>query len=509
VKFVDLWPFSENDAAPSRRLWGRRPWAFELGKLALLPTQNLRAAIARLRRAEDALARAEDALARAEDALARAKGAHAVAERERMRLQDALARWESAWLLPSGFLREQQHSRSQSRSVVFLGNCYYNFFYLAAALRRRGWDALSVSVEAPDGPHARFYHGEDLCLFDPDPQRFRRNIEEFYSEVVRRFRMVHFYGRGWMSFFPERMDALTSFSVLPVDFLLLKQLGVKLGYSISGCLDGVAQSTVNAWSRGVCDRCVWQHDRNVCGDLGNLAWGHKIEMFCDVIATEGFPALDWQGSRKAYREPLTTALDPDLWRPDLEIPEQFRLQRAPGELIVYHSFGNFELRSRGGRNIKGTPAVLSAIERLRAEGMNVRLEFVKDMSSRDVRFIQVQADVIVDQLNHGRYGATAREGMMLGRPTVCHINRDEPPGAERLESIETCPLVSANEDTIYSTLKDLLSDEGKRRMVATASRAFALKWHSADACAERFERVYDRLMQGRLPSEAQELGAAQ
>ena len=89
--------------------------------------------------------------------------------------------------------------------------------------------------------------------------------------------------------------------------------------------------------------------------------------------------------------------------------------------------------------------------------------------------------------------------MMLGRPTVCYILKDEPAGAERLETIETCPLVSATEGSIYEVLKDLLKDEAKRRMLSAASRAFALKWHSADACAERFERVYDRLMQG-LPA---------
>ena len=53
------------------------------------------------------------------------------------------------------------------------------------------------------------------------------------------------------------------------------------------------------------------------------------------------------------------------------------------------------------------------------------------MPNKDVRFIQVQADIVVDQLNYGRYGAQAREGMMLGRPTVCYINKSEPPGSDR------------------------------------------------------------------------------
>jgi hypothetical protein len=395
----------------------------------------------------------------------------------------------------------------RQRSVVFLHNSYYNFFYLAAALRRRGWDAISVSLEDPQGPNARFYHGEDVNLFDTDPERYRRNIASFFKEVQSRFQMVHFYGRGHMSFFPEMFDDTPDYSVIPEDFLHLRRRGIKIGYSVCGCLDGVAQSSVTAWS-GACNRCVWQHHPTICADLRNLAWGHKVRMTCDLVATEGFPALDWQGGTgKIYREPLTTALDPEFWRPDLEIPARDQLPRGAGELIVYHGVGNYDLRARKGRDLKGTGAVMAAIERLRAEGAPVRLEFITDLPNREVRFVQAQSDIIVDQLNYGRYGAQAREGMMLGRPTVCFINKSEPGGAERLESIETCPLISATEATIYDVLKDLLSDVQKRRRIGVESRAFAMKWHSADACAKRFEAVYDRLLQG-LPPAAPHVEAA-
>jgi glycosyltransferase involved in cell wall biosynthesis len=397
---------------------------------------------------------------------------------------------------PPGFGKD----RERRRSVVFLHNSYYNFLYLAAALRRRGWDAVSVSLEDPQGPHARFYHGEDVNLFDPDRERFRRNLAAFFKEVETRFQMVHFYGRGHMSFFPEMFDDTADYGVIPEDFLHLRRRGIKIGYSVCGCLDGVAQSSVTGWS-GACHRCVWQHQPTVCADLRNLAWGHKVQMTCDLVATEGFPALDWQGAAgKIFREPLTTALDPEFWRPDLDIPERHRLSRAPGELIVYHGVGNYNMRAREGRDVKGTGAVVAAIDKLRAEGVSVRLEFVTDLPNTEVRFIQAQADVIVDQLNYGRYGAQAREGMMLGRPTVCYINKSEPHGARTLESIETCPLVSATEATLYDVLKSLLADRARRDAIGRESRAFAMKWHSADACAERFEEVYDRLLQGLPPA---------
>ncbi len=446
----------------------RRGGLLRLGPLALMRTPHALDLLSRLRRAESELDEAE---------------------------------------LASFPLPAARAAAKQPRSVVFLHNAYYNFFYLAAALRRRGWDALAVSLHDPAGAETRYYHGEDRSLFDPDPARLRRNVDDFFREVRARFRMVHFYGRGHMSFYPDLFDRGPTYESLPADFVKLRQLGIKIGYSVCGCLDGVAQSSVHAWSGGACDRCVWQIEPRICGDRGNLAWGSKLHMFCDLVATEGFPALDWQSGEKVYREPLSTALDPDFWRPDLEVPPKYRLPRSPGELIVYHGFGNHALRARNGRDIKGTGAVRAAIDRLRRDGVNVRLEFCSDVPNTEVRFIQVQADVIVDQLNYGRYGAQAREGMMLGRPTICHINQGEPAGQRALESIRTCPLVSASEESLYGVLKDLLANEERRRAIGQASRAFALKWHSADACAARFEQVYDRLLQG-LPPEPALVSAA-
>jgi glycosyltransferase involved in cell wall biosynthesis len=415
----------------------------------------------------------------------------ALLERVLGRMRDAEGKLYGGDTVPYSY-----DGRKARRSVVFLHNAYYNFYYLARALRARGWDALSVSLEAPDGPHAPFYHGEDVNLFDPEPRRFLSNITEFFRAVPERFRMVHFYGRGHMSFFPIRFDHGSGFDAVPSDFILLRQRGIKIGYTVCGCLDGVAQSSVHSWSGGACDRCVWQDNPAICSDRSNLAWGHKLRLFCDLIATETFPALDYQDGPICFREPLTSALDEDFWNPNLTIPERHRLHREPGELIVYHSVGNFDLRTAGGRNLKGTGAIVAAIDRLRSEGVKVRLEFVKDMPNREVRFIQAQADVIVDQLNYGRYGAAAREAMMLGKPTICNLNRDEPRPDARLRSLEECPLIFADEGSIYPVLKRLLGDAERRREIGTASRAYAVKWHSAGACAARFERVYEHLMAG-------------
>ncbi|WP_212495316.1 glycosyltransferase [Bradyrhizobium jicamae] len=396
--------------------------------------------------------------------------------------------------------RKSSGRNRDRRSVVFLHNCYYNFFYLAAALRKRGWDAVSVSIEDPHGPHANFYHGEDINLYDSNPELYRRKLFDFFAETEDRFRMLHFYGVRAMSMFPATMRR-GGFYGLPIDFLRLRQLGIKIGYTVAGCLDGVAQSSIKSWS-GACDKCVWQLRPEICSDAGNLEWGRQVHTICDVVDTGGSPTLDWKGKAdKVFRDPLTMALEPELWRPDLQVPEKYQLKRSPGELIVYHAVGNYELRSQNDRNIKGTGAILAAVDRLKNEGVHVRLEFVTNIPSKDVRFIQVQADVVVDQLNYGRYGAQAAEAMMLGRPTICYIKKDELPGVSRIGFVEDCPIVTATEESIYEVLKDLLADENRRRELQKASREFALKWHSADACALRFELLYDRLMRGLPPTD--------
>ncbi len=384
----------------------------------------------------------------------------------------------------------------KERSVVFLHNSYYHFYYLAKALRKRGWDAISVSYEDPiNGANVNYYHGEDINLFSPNPEELHENIEDFFDQAKERFALMHFAGDGLLSFFPENYV-----KEHPEDIIEWRSLGKKVAYTVSGCNSGVAQSTVMQWSamddgKIVCDTCMWQNIPDVCNDKKNLDWGIKVDKYCDLIFGEAVPSLDYMDSHKAILEPLTMCLEPKVWCPELPVPEHFKIAKNEEEILIYHAVGNYELRTQGdGRNIKGTPAVFKAIERLKSEGIPVRLIFVTGMKNIDVRYIQVQADVIVDQLNYGRYGATSREGMMLGKPVICYINKYEKKPNYKLSCLDELPLISAGEETVYEVLKELVLDPDKRHKIGKQSREYALKWHSPDACAERYEEIYDRLI---------------
>ncbi len=411
-------------------------------------------------------------------------------------------------LLPPPSPDVSRDGEGRPRSAIFLHNSYYHFYYLAQALRERGWDAWSVSVEQPDGPHSLFYHGQDLSLWDADHTEFASRIGRFNDMVERRFKWLQFCGDGMMTVSPWKADGNMLRDREPTEFIKFRQAGVKIGYTISGCGDGYAQSTWNRWTGDRCKMCRFKGVEEVCSDLRNLAWAHKRNMFCDLIAAEQMPRLDYNNGPKVYSEPLTMALDEKHWRPGIKPPKKYAALRAEGEILVFHAVGApNDVEVFGQRTLyKGTPAIVEAVEALRAEGIPIRLLFSEAVPSVDMRFLQVQADIIVDQLNFTRYGAFAREALMLGKPVVARLESSEENGPP-LKSLEECPIVHADLSTIKDVLRALALDPDRRRKLGEASRKYAMKWHSAGALAERFERVYDHVMAGGDPASAAFQGA--
>lgn len=382
------------------------------------------------------------------------------------------------------------------RSVLFLHHSYYHFFYLARALRLRGWRAVSVSIEDPNGVNAGYYHGEDLNLYDADPEQLQANIQALFAFAKANFELMHFAGDGHMGFFPQHFGAVD-----PPDIVEWKRLGKKLGYTLSGCNSMVPQSYVRVWSRqpgglAMCDNCPWEQRPDVCRDERTDAWSAKVHRHCDLVFSEMQPALAHLTPDHAnvIRGPVTTAVDDTVWHPGLAVPEAFRVPREPGEVLIYHAFGNYGSRAVGGRNIKGTPAVVEAVERLRAEGLPVRLIFATGVPNELVRFYQAQADIIVDQLWAGMWGAQGREGMMLGKPVVAFVNRTVRQPSDTLQAIAETPVVNATVDTLYDVLRSLVLDPVRRQELGLRSREFALAWYSPAAAAARYEAAYDAML---------------
>jgi hypothetical protein len=384
------------------------------------------------------------------------------------------------------------------KSVLFVGASYYNAYYLARELRSLGWRATVLTY--PGDMSEMFGHGFDVAL---DFERTRRAYLRRTSKVARAFlshKILHFSGvhnlralyfvSPWRYPMPDGRDVKA-----------LKRLGKKIVYSHSGCLDGVAQSSFARWGeRPVCTDCSWRNNPAVCSDEKNLAWGRLRNELCDFQVSAGGNRVDYNDDPGIHEVPEFYCLDPEVWRPDQEIPHEYVVSIPKDTVKIYHAVGNFDMRTDSAtqRNIKSTHIYVPTIERLKQNGYNVELLFIKDVPGRVVRYYQLQADIVVDMLTYGFYGANVREAMMLGKPVVCYLRPEWLASIRREmpEFIDQLPIVSATPENVYEVLEDLVRNPDKRRAIGQRSREFAVRWHSSQRAAARFDKIYTDLLAG-------------
>ena len=147
-------------------------------------------------------------------------------------------------------------------------------------------------------------------------------------------------------------------------------------------------------------------------------------------------------------------------------------------------------------------AVLSAVEQLRSEGVEIDLELVEGKPRAEARKAYERADVLVDQLVVGWYGGVAVEAMALAKPVVAWI---DPSALARVPTRmrDELPIVHADATTLPEVLRRLaterrsgLGDLGRR------SREFVEHWHDPLAIAERVAADYERALARRRTGSA-------
>lgn len=407
-----------------------------------------------------------------------------------------------AWIVSRRYLQIIKKGRVNKDSVLFAGQMYYHTWYLSRELRKLGWRADVLNWNANPGSQM-YYHGEDFKFkYDSLVVDLARQMA-FYMLALARYDIFHFSNVHGMSFGSWVSIIFNRLGFPPhSEVRLLKKLGKKIVYSTNSCNDGVSQSSFRSWPgpepEPVCDICPWRDKPEVCSDERNLEWGALRNSLADYIITGSGNLKDYNDDPLVHEVPQFYCLDPDFWRPDLPIPPKYRLSYPPGTVRIYHAVGNFDLRTDPStqRNLKSTHIYLPLMERLKEEGYPVELIFAKDIPNKEVRYYQAQADIVVDMLTVGFFGANVREAMMLGKPSVCYLRpeRLENIRKEIPEYVDELPVVSATPETIHDVLVDLIQNPAKRQEIGRRSREFAVKWHSAEAGARRMDRIYCDLL---------------
>lgn len=392
-----------------------------------------------------------------------------------------------------------RNSHAPRGRVLYVGQAYYNAWYLSRELRKLGWKADVLNWDTNPGSQM-YYHGEDFRLDADAPHPALRDLAH-YLRWIGQYDIFHFSNAHAIRF-SHHLQHRVAERLRPGDEIrLLKRLGKRIVYSNNGCLDGVSQTSFASWGhRPVCDDCAWRDVPIVCSDERNLAWGRFRNSVADYQILLGGNRIDYNLDPRVHEEPEFYCLDEEFWQPELVVPTRFRLPIPEPTVKIYHAVGNATSRSHTTtrRNIKSSHIYLPLIEELKAEGYDIELLHFEDVPNRDVRYYQAQADIFVDMLTYGFFGATAREALMLGKPVVCYLRpewlnsmRNEVPGY-----VDELPVVSATPETVREVLIDLIEHPEKRADLGRRGREFAVKWHSSRVGAKRFDAVYSRLLAG-------------
>jgi glycosyltransferase involved in cell wall biosynthesis len=391
------------------------------------------------------------------------------------------------------------------KRVLYSGMSYYNTWYLSRALRELGWKADTLDWDT-HRENAAFYHGSDEILVSEGKGALRDHLA-YYRWAVRNYDVFHFTGVLGFRFSNLLHNWVAKRFKPYAEIRLLKRLGKTIVYSGNGCLDGVSQTSFASWGeRPVCLDCVWRDVPSVCSDERNLAWGELRNELADYQVLMGGNRADHNLDPRCHEVPEYYCLDPEFWYPDLIVPSNYRLPIGQDTVKLFLGVGNFDHRTdlTTNRNVKSTHIYFPLVEQLKAEGHDTELIFFKNVPNKELRYYQAQADVVVDMLTFGWYGANVREALMLGKPVVCYLRpewlatmREEIP-----DFVDELPIVSATPETVHDVLVDLIENPEKRREIGRRSRRFALKWHSATAAARQFDSIYTGLRSGTPGSEA-------
>lgn len=145
------------------------------------------------------------------------------------------------------------------------------------------------------------------------------------------------------------------------------------------------------------------------------------------------------------------------------------------------------------RVFKGTDAVIRAVDNIqRKYPGRVELVLIENMSHANALKEYAKADILVEQLRAGWYGALAVELMKMGKPVIAYINRDDlhflpPKMAKECEEA----IINANEYNLESRLLYYIENQDKLQEKQKAQYEYIHMWHDPKYVASITKEKYE------------------
>jgi hypothetical protein len=140
------------------------------------------------------------------------------------------------------------------------------------------------------------------------------------------------------------------------------------------------------------------------------------------------------------------------------------------------------------RVIKGTPAIIKAIEKVK-KSRDIELVLLENMPREKVIEIKSTCHIAIDQVgNRGGtgYGINSLETLSMGLPTITDMNC----GMDMW--LPENPFVVAGEDNLLEKLIELIDDEKLRMKKRAESRKWVEKYHSYEAVFKKMMEYYKK-----------------
>lgn len=146
------------------------------------------------------------------------------------------------------------------------------------------------------------------------------------------------------------------------------------------------------------------------------------------------------------------------------------------------------------RICKGSDYVLSALKKLQNQyGNIVKISIVENLSHLKALQVYADADLIIDQILIGWYGAFAVEAMKMGKPVMCFIRQEdlknipEKMGKDCLEVF-----INVNKENIYKVLCDIVENRNMLMQYSLKGYEYVEKYHNPPKVAELVYEYYRR-----------------
>ena len=370
--------------------------------------------------------------------------------------------------------------------ILFVNPDFHSTFFQAEEINNLGWKA-SIFVGLSYPSKLLFSNKNIYGLKKIESSFFLIKIVNILIHV---FELLYIGSKHDYIIYYGKPPALTMlhpvFKFIP-DFAfelfyfktLLKK---KIIFQPSGCREEMLKKDFLNFDQNVCSNCGFFES---CDDTENRRHFSLIEKYSDLNVSFGFfNSPHYKSTHFKYK-----SIDLNLWSSEIIIPEEYKLPKAKGIRILHSNFLKQSGRDGNGKNIKGSPYVIAAIEKLQEEGFEIEKMIIENVPSNKMKFYQAQADIVVDQLIYGHWGSTAVECMALGKPVICYLNkRWKENFMENYPEYKRLPIIEADTSSIYNALKELIQDKEMREKAGVASRKFVEAQYSPKTNAKILQK---------------------